>query len=231
MTVLEKYVVARLEKGGKKFEILVDPQAVEDFLAGKEVDLAEAMATLEVWRDVRKAEKANRDDLIEVFGTDDPIEIAKVIIREGRIQLTTEQRRKRLEEKMKKIADIISRYSINPQTGAPHPPQRILKAMEEASVHIDLFKDAEAQVQDVLKAIQSILPIRYEVVKMAIKCPPEYYGKIYGDLKRYGKIAKEEWGADGFWYAVVEVPAGLQVEFLDMINKRGRGNVQAVIMR
>jgi len=48
---------------------------------------------------------------------------------------------------------------IDPKTGLPHPPQRILNAMDEAHVHMDPFRRAPDQVAGVLETVQEILHI------------------------------------------------------------------------
>lgn len=136
-----------------------------------------------------------------------------------------------LEEKRRRIIMEISRNAINPQTGTPHPPKRIELAMEEAKVHIDPLKPVEEQIPIVLKALKPLIPIRFEKIKIAVKVAGNLYGKIYGEVSKMGTILKEEWQKDGSWIALVEIPAGIQDEFLDILNKRTHGNVETKILR
>jgi len=46
-----------------------------------------------------------------------------------------------------------------------------------------------------------------------------------------GTIVKDEWGDDGSWRAVVEIPAGMQAEFFDMLNKKTHGNIETKILK
>ncbi len=231
MVRLEEAIVARYEHGGHRFEILVDPNAIDDIKSGKIENVVEYMVIDEIFKDARKGDHAGEETIREVFGTSDVNEIAKIIIRKGQVQLTTEQRRKMLADKKKRIIMEIARNAINPQTGAPHPPQRIERAMEEAKVHIDPLKSVEEQVPVVLKALRPIIPIRFEKVKIAVKVSGDAYGRIYGDVSKMGVIIKEEWQKDGSWIGVVEIPAGMQGEFLDMLNKKTHGEVQTKLIR
>lgn len=167
----------------------------------------------------------------EVFGTSDPVKVAEIIIKKGTIHLSTEQRRALQEAKRKRIVSYIAANAINPQTGTPHPPQRIELAMEEAKVNLDPFKSVEEQVGHVLDALRPLIPIRIEKAKIAIKLMPSDVGRCYGEIRSYGSILKEEWQADGSWIGVVEVPAGLQGEFLDRLNERTHGNVDTKILK
>jgi ribosome maturation protein SDO1 len=231
MVRLEDAIVARYEHSGHRFEILVDPNIIDDVKSGKLENVVDYLVIDEIFKDAHKGDRASEELIKEVFGTTDVNEVAKKIILHGQVQLTTEQRRKMLEEKKKRIIMEISRNAINPQTGAPHPPQRIELAMEEAKVHIDPLKSVEEQIPIVLKAIRPLIPIRFEKVKIAVKVSGDMYGKIYGDLTRMGTIVQEEWQRDGSWIGVVEIPAGMQGEFFDVLNKKTHGNVQTKILR
>ncbi|TLZ44468.1 MAG: ribosome assembly factor SBDS [Methanobacteriota archaeon] len=229
--LFKEYVIARVEKAGEKFEVLVKPEAVQKIRDGKEVDLLRELAIDEIFRDAHKASKASEDKMTEFFGTTEPLAVAKQIIQHGEIQLTTDQRRQMLEAKRKQIVQYIAANAINPQTGAPHPPQRIEIAMEEARVHIDPFKSVEAQVKDVLDALRPLLPIRFEKVRIAVKLSAEDSAKSYGDLKAFGTILKEEWSPAGAWIGVVEMPAGMQTEFLERLNAKTKGNVETRVLK
>jgi ribosome maturation protein SDO1 len=58
----------------------------------------------------------------KAFGTTDPLKIADLILKKGTLQLTTDQRRKMVEDKKRQIIDFISRQAVDPKTNLPHPP-------------------------------------------------------------------------------------------------------------
>ncbi len=222
---VDRAVIAKYSKGGEHFEILVDPEKAIDLKSGKNIPLEEILAIEEIFEDAKKGLRAGKDMLKKVFGTEDTREIAKVIITHGEVQITTEQRRKMMEEKKRQIATIISRESINPQTNAPHTVERILNAMEIAKVSIDLYKSAEEQVKEVLTSIQRVIPIKLEKVELKIKVPCSYAGKCYGIIKNLGKIKREEWLADGSLFCIIEIPPGLQTDLFDKLNKITSGDI------
>lgn len=222
---VDKAVIARYEKFGKKFEILVDPEKAVDFKSGKNIAIEEILAVEDVFEDAKKGMRARRENLKKAFGSENVSEIAKIIIKYGDIQITAEQRRKMLEEKKKLIATIISKQGINPQTNTPHTVERILNAMELAKVQIDIYKPVEEQIDIVLEAIQKIIPIRFEKIKLQIKVPSAYTGKCYGVIKNIGKIKNEQWLSDGSLLCIIEIPAGLKVDVFDKLNKLTNGEV------
>ena len=230
MVKLEDAVIARFSSQGMDFEILVDPELAMAFREGKRVEMRDLLAVEKVFKDAGKGEVASRDSLVKVFGTDELEKVVEQILRKGRIQLTTEQRKRMREERLKQLVALISRRAINPQTGLPHPPARVEEALRRAKVGIDEFKTAEEQLPLVLKALQSILPLKFETRRIALKIPPSYAGRSIHVIKSMAEVKKEEWLQDGSLAMLVEIPAGLQPEFFDKINELTRGEAQIKVL-
>jgi ribosome maturation protein SDO1 len=230
MVTLEDAVIARLEYFGEHFEILVDPELAADFKRGKEIELDEILAVEEVFKDAKKGDKASEEAMLKAFNTTEITEAAAFIIKKGQVQLTAQQRKEMTEEKRKKIVATITREAINPQTKLPHPSRRIEIAMEEAKIHVDPFKSVDEQVTSVLKAIRTKIPIRFEKVKVAVKIPGDYTGKVYNIIPEFGTTKKEEWQKDGSWIAVVEIPGGMQDNFYKKLNEMTHGQVETKLL-
>jgi len=231
MVDLEDAIIARYESHGESFEVLIDPDIVQKMRDGEEIELIDHLVIDTVFKNARKGTRASEDAMRKILGTDDPVAAAKTIILKGEVQLTTDQRRLMQENKRKAIISYIVRNAINPQTNTPHPPTRIDTAMEEARVRVDPFKSVEAQANDALDAIRPLLPIRFDTVKIATKLPGEEYGRCYDEIVNIGKVIREEWQKDGSWIGVVEMPAGIQGEYIDKLNKRTKGNVETKILK
>ena len=231
MVDLEEAIVARYESHGESFEILIDPDVVQKMKDGKEVDLVDHMVIDTIFKNAKKGTRAPEEKIKEVFGTTEPMQVAKIIVLKGEVQLTTEQRHVMQENKRKRIVEYIARNAMNPQTGGPHPPARIETAMEEAKVHIDPFKSVEAQVPAIMDALRPLIPIRFDKVRIAVKVSGDNYGRCYEDFKHFGKITKEEWQKDGSWIGIVEMPAGLQTEFFEKINNKTHGEAEMKVLK
>jgi ribosome maturation protein SDO1 len=223
----QRYTIARLTHEGEHFEILVKPDPALSFRLGKGTALSEALVSDDVYSDANKGTKPSEDKLRKAFGTTDTLKIAETILRRGMLQLTTEQRRKMTESRRKQIITFISRYSIDPKTNLPHPPTRIEQAMEQIHYPIDPFKETEEQAKDIIKLLRPILPLKIEQIRVNVNIPPQYASKAYGSVKGFGTITKEEWRADGSWFAVVEMPAGLYGPFLEKLGELTRGTAEA----
>ncbi|MDD5340164.1 MAG: ribosome assembly factor SBDS [Candidatus ainarchaeum sp.] len=225
MATLDNAIIASYEKGGKKFEIYVDPDAAYAWLDKRKTDFKNMLVAEEIYSDARKAEKAKPPDVLAVFGTNDIMAVLEFIMKNGEVQLTTEQKRKKAEEKRKQIVAILLREAIDPRTKAPHTQIRLENAMEQARIHVDPFKDAREQLDDVVKELRPILPMKFEKLKIAVKIPAAFAHKCYGTLKNYG-MQREEWTKAGDLIAVVEIFGGMQGEFYDKLNKLTGGQVE-----
>ncbi len=225
MAGIENTLIARLEKGGEKFEILVDPKLGYDYKTGVRKDFTNVLMSDEVFKDANKGERQTDAVLKKAFGTEDVQEIAKIIFRDGDLQLTTDQRRKLLEEKKAKVITLIARNAIDPRAKTPIPILRIQNALEQARFSFDAFKSAEDQMNEAVESIREIIPISIEKIKIAVKIPAVHSARAYGTLKEYG-LQKEEWTGAGDLVCVCEIPAGMQGEFYDRLNKLTAGSVQ-----
>ena len=227
----EKFTTARMSIGGEHFEILVSPQAAQDYRSGRSVELSQVLVIEEIFADANKGMKASEEKLNAAFKTTDILKIADHILKKGELQLTTEQRRQMVEEKRRQIVNFISRNCVDPRSGLPHPVTRIEQAMEQIRLVIDPFKDAEEQERNVIDDLRPILPLKMEQIRVAIKIPAEYAAKAYGSIKALGSIKQEEWQADGSIVAVIEIPAGVQISLMEKLGKVTQGNAQVKILR
>lgn len=231
MISLDDAVVAKLESHGERFEVLVDPDIAARIRQGEEISVEDAVAALNVFENASQAERASEESLKKVFKTTDFEQIALQIIKKGEIHLTAEQRKVMTAEKRRQVITFIARNAVNPQTGHPHPPQRIDMAMEEAKVHIDPFRSLEELVKDTMKALRPLIPIKFEEIRIAVRIPPDDAPRAYGEISNAASIEKEEWQKDGSWICVVAIPAGIQNEFYDLVNKISHGNADTKIIK
>jgi ribosome maturation protein SDO1 len=226
----EKYTVARITKDNEHFEILIKPQKALDYRAGKIAGITEVLAAEIIFSDANKGTKVSEESLRKAFGTTDPLKVAETILKTGTLQLTTEQRRKMVEDKRKQIIDFISRQSVDPKTNLPHPPMRIENAMEQIHYPIDPFKPIEEQARDIIKLLRPILPLKIENLSIGVTIPAQYSAKAYGAIKGFGSIKREEWRADGSWHGVLEMPAGLYAPLVEKLGEVTKGNGEAKII-
>jgi ribosome maturation protein SDO1 len=233
MISLDEAVTARLESHGQRFEVLVDPDAALAIKRGEfEGDLEEVIAAEDVFEDASRGDRPPESSLEEVFGTTDPMAIIPEVITRGEIQITSEQRREMQEQKRRQLVNTIVRNAVNPQMdNAPHPPERIERALEQAGFKVDPMEPVEKQVDDALEALRPVIPIRFDEVIIAAHLPAEYAGSGQARVREFGELQREEWQNDGSWVGVMKFPAGLQNDFFDLVNEITHGEAETKIIK
>jgi len=224
-------VVVGLQKGHLRFELLVDPNLAFDYRRGEDIPLEDILKSYEVYEDAKRGEHATDSLVKDAFGSDEIFDIAPEIIKQGEFRLTHEQRDQMVAEKTETIIDHISKRAMNPQTGHPHPPDRIRQAMQEAKVRVDPFINVDEQIPNIVKALRVIIPISFESVKLQITLPASYSGKGYNMVATAGVIKSESWGQDGSWTGLVEIPAQRRQELYDELNKLTKGQIRIEVVR
>ena len=219
MVSLDDAVLARLEKGGSRYEILVDPELVDEWKKDHtSVSLDDLLATDEIWNDARSGDRPTTDALESVFGSTDLLTCVEKILLDGNIQLTTVQRKNLIAEKRTKIIHQIATTATDPRTKLPHPKTRIELALDEIKFSIDPFLSLERQVQDAIKQLKPVIPLAFITVRLAFKVPGSDYGGVHRLLRE--SIKKEEWLSDGSWVCVVEAPGGMKNELISQVAQR-----------
>lgn len=213
-------VEARIKIKGKQFEILVDLDSALKFRKTGQGSVQNILAVNNVFSDIKKGMHVSSADLKAAFGSDSIEAAAAHIIKDGEIQLPTEYRKAEREAKHKQVIDFLARNCIDPRTGMPHTPARIETALHESHVNVD-DRPVQEQIPLIIKELQKLLPLRIETKRLSIKIPAEFTGHAYSIVKDLKE--KEEWLNDGSLLCVVNLPAGMQSEFYDKINKATHG--------
>lgn len=221
-----KSTIVRLVIDNDKFEILVKPDPALDYKLGKKIDLSNILISDEIYADANKGTRIADEKLIRNFKTTDSIEIAKKILEQGEVNLTTDQRRRMVEEKKKQIIQYINRNFVDPKTHLPHPPLRIQNAMEEVRLIVDPFKKSEDQTKKIIESLRKILPLKSENLQLLVTIPPQFSAPSYNVLKNIGELKDEKWLQDGSLRVIVEINAGIKGTFVERMNSVTKGSAQ-----
>ncbi len=230
MVRVEDAVVARLEHANVRFELLVDPDLALALKKGNSVAISDLVAIDSVFKDAKKGETQSDAAIKSVFGTDNFEQIATRIVNDGEVHLTTDQRRRLLEERRKEVIAFLAANCIDPQHKTPHPPQRIENALNEVRFVPDLFKSTSVQAQEALKEIKKLIPISMENVTMAVRIPSQFAARASAALFRHD-VKRQEWQADGSLIAVLEMPVGLQQAVINELNHLTHGSIESKMLK
>jgi len=214
-------VEARIRINGKEFEILVDVDKALELKKGVDVNIDNVLAANDIFYDIKKGEKASSSDLEKAFGSSDIKEVAKKIIKSGEVVLPAEYRKKEQETKVKQVVDFFTRNAVDPTTGNPISEKRIQDAIAQSGVKIE-NKPVDQQVSTILSKLKEIMPISIETKKLRVTVPAVHTGKVYKLLNENKE--KEDWLANGDLAVIINIPAGLQMDFYDKLNSVTHGS-------
>ena len=223
--------VARFSFEGEKFEILVKPDPALDYKLGKKKDISAILVSEDIYTDSGKGTKPSSEKLLEAFKTEDLTEIAKIIMQKGDLNLTTDQRRKMIEDKKKQIVEFIVKTYVDPRTHLPHPSVRVEQAMKDGRVSVDPQKTVEDQVKDIVEKLRSIIALKSENMNLEITIPAQYASQSYAVLKSVGSLKKEEWQNNGSLKAILEIPAAARPNVIDRLGSITKGSASVEVMK
>jgi ribosome maturation protein SDO1 len=183
-----------------------------------DIDLDDFMAMDEIFHDARAGERPTEDALLKTFETLDVASILRIILTKGSIQLTTAQRKARVENMRQQIIHHIHSQAIDPKSKSPHPRTRIELALDESKYSVDPFKRLEDQVKDAIAKLKPLIPLSFESVRLAFRIPGSAYGSVSQILRTHQR--KEGWLENGDWACVVEIPAGMKGDLIGQVLKR-----------
>jgi ribosome maturation protein SDO1 len=218
--------IARLKHGGHVFEVVVDPDEALAYKEKNDGDISKVIKYEKIFVDAQKGQLASENLMNDVFESVNILEISETILKKGEVHLTTKYKQELRDRVKKQIVGKIHAYGVDPRTNAPHPIERIERALEEAKVRIDEFKTVDDQVQEIIKSLRPVLPISFEKKMVRILLPTQYAHKAYGVVKSMSKIQKETWETDGSWTGEIEIPAGIEQELYDKLNSITHGSLK-----
>jgi len=216
---------------GEKFEIMVKPDPALDYKLGKKKDISAVLVSDEIYTDSGKGTRPSAEKLLKAFKTEDQSLIAEIILQKGDLNLTTDQRRKMIEEKRKQIITFIAKTYVDPKTHLPHPPLRIEQAMKDGRVSIDPQKNIDEQVKDIVDKLRSIIALKSENLQLEIVIPAQFASQSYSVLKSVGSLKKEEWQNNGSLKAILEIPAAARPTVIDRLGSITKGSATVEVVQ
>ena len=159
------------------------------------------------------------------------LKLQEIILQKGDLNLTTDQRRKMIEEKKKQIVEYIAKTYVDPKTHLPHPPLRIEQAMKDGRVSVDPQKSVDEQVKDIVEKLRSIIALKSENLQLEIVIPAQYASQSYAVLKSVGSLKKEEWQNNGSLKAILEIPAAARPNVIDRLGSITKGSATVEVMQ
>jgi len=177
----------------------------------------------EIFKNVQKGERANKEELKAAFNSDEFLECFQVIVEKGEIQTTSDERKEKIDKKKREIVNYIHKYYVDPKNNTPHPVTRIELALEELKVKVDPEASTSKQVQDVIKRLPEIMAIKKVEMVGNLFVPHKFLGQAQGIIHKYGTVSRENYTNEGCEMEISFVPGDYDVLMSDL-NKITSGS-------
>jgi len=218
--------VVRYKHGGKtNFEIGCKVGAPLKYRKGT-LTFENTIQSEEVWKDIKKGERANADELVAAFDSSDFPACAKIILEKGEILLTDAERKEILEKKRNEIVNYFHKYYIDPKTKTAIPVQRISNALNELKIKIDIDVPVDRQTADIAKRLPEVLSIKRAEICATITTTHQYIAQVTNVFKKYNiNVKHENYTNEGCSYSVAMVPGDYDKILADL-NQTTKGSFE-----
>jgi ribosome maturation protein SDO1 len=167
---LTNVAVVRHTVKGLRFEIACYRNKVLDYRAGLETDLSEVLQTERVFTNVSKGKFAAAADLKKAFGNTEQEKIAKLILDQGKIQVSDLERQHLLENTQTQIATWVSDNCVHSVSKRPFTMSHIQSAL--SNFPVQPHKALKRQYLDAVKFLKDVLPIERAKMELSFEYNP-----------------------------------------------------------
>uniref|UniRef100_A0A0N5AF37 Ribosome maturation protein SBDS n=1 Tax=Syphacia muris TaxID=451379 RepID=A0A0N5AF37_9BILA len=196
--LLTNVAVVRMKKCGKRFEIACYKNKVFNWRNKTEKNIDEVLQTEAVFSNVSKGQLAKRDDLVSAFGTEDQLEICKIILEKGDLQVSDKERQVQTESSFKEVANLIASMCVNPDTKRPYSVAVIEKALRDAHFSNKTSSSVKKQALEMIPKLREVMKIDRAEMRLRTSVDSSDAKKVYGRLKSLFKnIEVEDWDPQG----------------------------------
>ena len=204
-------MLVRYKDGKTTFEIPTKEGAATKYREGILKSIEDVITTDLIFTNFNKAQKASSDQLKSSFNTDDTTKVIQQILKKGEIQLSSAERKEKVDKKRKEIVEWLHKNYVDPSKNPPLPIPitRIENAMNEMKARVYVEQAAERQGVDLAGKMMEIIPMRKAtMMKGQIRIGHKMVGAAGNVVQKHAKVLKEDYDAEGVVYQVEVSPSG-----------------------
>lgn len=182
-------------------ELLCKQNTVTPYREGK-LGRDKVLIIDEIFKNSSKGDRAKGSELQEVFGTENMNDCINMMLEKGDYPLSTEERKKKVEEKRAEIKNyIFSNYTD--EKGLRFPMTRVEAALAEMKAKIDGDTPTDKQLKPILKKLPEIIRVKKrQGVRGVFRIRHQYLGKCQSVIQMNSTVLSERYVAKG---AIIEV--------------------------
>ena len=160
-------LIVKTDRKRRRFEIAYFPNKVIAWRQKLEFQIQTLQNEL-IYTNVSKAEIASKDNSKDAFQTTNILEICKIILEKGELQLTEKKRQFVMDNLIKDVAKILTSKTLNPSTKLCFPPGVIKKMIHDCHINLKPNKSAKQQSLDVIRMLIKKLNVPIDVALLSV---------------------------------------------------------------
>ncbi|VDN07284.1 unnamed protein product [Thelazia callipaeda] len=232
--LLTNVAVVRMKKCGKRFEIACYKNKVINWRNKTEKDIDEVLQTQSVFINVSKGQLAKREELHAAFGTDDQLEICKILIalqevvnlfqilEKGDLQVSEKERQVQSESSFKEVANLIANMCVNPETKRPYSSSVIENSLHESHFSLKPNRSAKQQALEIIPQLREKMKIDRAAMRLRVSVEAKKAKYLHDRLKvMFRNIEVEDW-EQGKLEMVGLIDPGMYRPIEELLQKEAR---------
>lgn len=213
MTTILKY---------KGFEIYCKSGTIDSYRDSK-LSIDKVLVTDNIYSDIKKGNLAKESDLEKIFGTIDINKCIEIMLQSGEYSMTTEERRKKVEQRKNEIISYISKNYIDPKSNTKLLVDTINEPLKKIKLVIDPHISGSKQAKDNIKKFTAVYPIKKISIDGTLNCPSYLTTKIKNILPKYSSIVSSK-TVDNSLIMDLSVAPGDFDELMNILQKTTNGD-------
>jgi len=192
--LLTNVAVVRMKKNGKRFEIACYKNKVVAWRNKTEKDIDEVLQTPSVFINVSKGQLAKREEILAAFDTENHVEVCKMILDKGELQVSEKERNAQSESSFKEISNMIAGMCVNPDTKRPYSVSEIEKALHEMHFAMKPNRSTKQQALEAIPKLRESMKIERAKMRISISIPSKEAKLMHDKIKAlFAEIEVEDW--------------------------------------
>ncbi len=218
--------IVRYKKGKAFFEINTKPGSVRLFLSGK-LGWDKVLAVDAIFTNLKKGNVAKSSELKTIFGTDDINKCAEIIVREGDVQVSAQERKADIETHRNQVLSYMHRSYVD-QNGGAYPLARLELILEEAKVQINPASSIHKTTEEIIKKMMGKAVFKRNSVDYTISVPKQYRKEVNAVVCKFSpNMHKEIRGKEEIIWKISIVIPDMDAFTIEM-NKITSGDFKVV---
>jgi ribosome maturation protein SDO1 len=156
---------------GNRYEIACFPNKVLDWRKKVEKNILNVIQSDSIFKNVSKALLASAKELMDDFGTSDRMEVCRLVLDKGQLQVSERERVQDASNKLKEAIVMVAGMCVHKDTKQPIPVRMIENAAAQIKFAVKGTQPIKQQALRLFRELAEILPIERVCMRIMMSAP------------------------------------------------------------